>query len=197
MAENNDSEWLEGIKSSDDEAWQQVWERVIVPETRSMRSAEMMKRYSITDGDLMSMLYEDMIGRGKIELFRNEGSLEGWLRRYARGYVLAADPSRHGEISIDRAHEDSDSGSAAMEIPTEDNEALRQEAWRLTHYCFRELWNEDPERCYIHVLKTRFFLSSEEIRDFLDCSSTANVDQIFSRSVKFMRNAWVKNDKQP
>ena len=57
----------------------------------------------------------------------------------------------------------------------------------MTHWCLRKLWNEDPERSYIHVLKTRFFLSSEEIRDFLDVTSAANVDQIFSRSVKFMR----------
>ena len=64
---------------------------------------------------------------------------------------------------------------------------IRGEVWGMTHWCFRKLWNEDPERCYIHVLKTRFFLSSEEIRDFLDVSSAANVDQIFSRSVKFMR----------
>ena len=57
----------------------------------------------------------------------------------------------------------------------------------MTHWCFRKLWEEDPERCYVHVLKTRFFLSSKEIADFLDVSSPANVDQIFSRSVKFMR----------
>ena len=71
----------------------------------------------------------------------------------------------------------------------------RNEAWQMTHLCFRQLWNDDPLRCYIHLLKTRFHLSSEEVRDFLDVSSAANVDQIFSRSVKFMREAWPRNDR--
>ena len=33
----------------------------------------------------------------------------------------------------------------------------------------------------------------EEIRDFLEISSTSNVDQIYSRSIKFMRETWVKH----
>ena len=190
-----DSEWLELIKAGEDAGWKLVWERVVEPESKSLRSAEMMKRFSLTDGDLMGMLYDEMIGRGKIGLFRGEGSLEGWLKRYVRGYVLNADPNRHGEISIEGAHQDENGEAEAMEVPFDDKETLRREVWGFTHWIFRKLWNEDPERCYIHLLKTKFFLSSEEIRDFLDCSSVANVDQIFSRSVKFMRNTWAKYDK--
>ena len=44
-------------------------------------------------------------------------------------------------------------------------------------------------------MKTRFFLSSDEVRDMLEISSSANVDQIFSRAVKFMRKDWVFRDK--
>jgi hypothetical protein len=65
----------------------------------------------------------------------------------------------------------------------------------MTHLCFKDLWNADPERAYVMLFKTRFHLSSEEIRDILDISSSANVDQIFSRSVKFMRNAWGAREK--
>lgn len=191
-----DHEWYELVKEGGDAGWKLVWERVVEPEANSLRSSEMMKRYSITAGDLMGMLYEDMIGRRKIDLYRDDGgSLEGWLRHYVRGYVLNADPNRHGEISIEGAHADGEGGSEAMELPSRDIGIERAEAWRMTHVCFRDLWNEDPERAYIHLLKTRFFLSSEEIRDFLDVSSAANVDQIFSRSVKFMREAWVAHDR--
>lgn len=184
-----DAEWCELVKSGEDEGWRLVWERVVEPESKSMRSAEMMRRYSLAAGDLMGMLYEDMIGRRKIDLYRGEGSFEGWLKRYVRGYVLAANPNSHGEISIEGAHPDSDDGRSVMELPSDDNMArIRGEVWGMTHWCLRKLWNEDPERSYIHVLKTRFFLSSEEIRDLLDVSSAANVDKIFSRSVKFMRD---------
>ena len=69
-----------------------------------------------------------------------------------------------------------------------------QDIWAMTYECFYELWLEDPERAYIHLLKTRFFLSSAEIKDFLEVSSTANVDQIFSRNIKFLRETWARRD---
>ncbi len=190
----NDQAWYESVKAGEDAGWERVWEKVIVPECKSVKNAEMMKRFSLTDGDLMGMLYEDMLSRKKIDLFRGEGSFQGWLRSYVRGYILNADPNTHGEISIEQAHPDGEGEGAALPLPTEDNSLLRGEAWRLTHYCLRELWNEDPDRAYIHVLKTRFFLTSEEIKDFLELSSAANVDQIFSRSVKFMRARWIEHD---
>lgn len=190
-----DKEWLELIKDGKDEGWKLVWERVVEPESTSLRSAEMMQRYSLTAGDLMGMLFDEMIGRKKIELFRGEGSLEGWLKRYVRGYVLNANPNRHGEISIENAHADAEEGAAGMDVPVEDGKVISKDVWIMTHYCFHDLWQTDPERAYIHLLKTRFHLSSEETKDFLDISSVSNVDQIFSRNVKFMRQAWERREK--
>ena len=190
-----DKEWYERVKSGDDEAWRLVWEKVVEPESVSVRSADLMRRYSLAADDLMGMLYEDLLGRGKIDLYRNDGgSFQGWLRTYVRGYVLGADPYRHGEISIDAVPVGGEDETKILDVPKEDYEVIRREAWQMTLWCFRELWNEDPERCYIHLLKTRFFLSSEEVRDFLDVSSSANVDQIFSRSIKFMRQRYQYHD---
>ena len=193
----SDLEWWELVKEGKDEGWKLVWERVIVPESKSMRSAELMQRYSITDGDLMGMLFKEMIGRKKVDLYRGEGSFEGWLRRYVRGFILNANPNKHGEISIEGAHPDADGGQTEMVLPTEDKKVLMKDVWITTHYCFHDLWQADPERAYVHLLKTRYHLSSEEVKDFLDISSTANVDQIFSRAVKFMREAWPKHDRKP
>ena len=192
-----DHEWYELVKEGGDAGWKLVWEKVIVPETKTVKNAELMKRYSITDGDLMGMLYEEMLVRRKIDLYRDDGgSLQGWLRRYVRGFILNADPNKHGEVSIEGAHPDAEDGDTAMEVPFHDHKIPLNEAWNMTHLCFRDLWNTDPERAYVMLLKTRFFLSSDEIRDMLDISSAANVDQIFSRAVKFMRKAWVHHDKK-
>lgn len=193
--ELSDAEWADSVRSGEDVGWRLVWERVVVPESKSLRSAELMRRYSLTDGDLMGMLYHEMIGRGKIELYRGEGSFAGWLRRYVRGFVLNANPNKHGELSIEGARPDAGDVRTAMDLPTEDGRVLQKDIWLTTHYCFHDLWRKDPERAYVHLLKTRYHLSSEEVRDFLDISSTANVDQIFSRAVKFMRAAWPKHDK--
>lgn len=191
-----DSEWCEFIKNGKDEGWKLVWEKVVEPESKSLRSAELMKAYSLMAGDLMGMLFEEMIGRKKIDLYRGEGSLQGWLKKYVRGFVLNANPAKHGEISIEGAHPDADDGDAAMDIPVPAGKDIaHNEVWMMTHWCFKDLWNADPERAYVHLLKTRFHFSSEEVRDFLQISSTANVDQIFSRNVKFMRQAWLKHEK--
>ena len=189
-----DAEWFESVKAGEDVGWKLVWERVVAPEAVSLRSAEMMKRYSLTGGDLMGLLYEEMIARGKIDLFRGEGSFEGWLKRYVRGYVLNANPNKHGVVSLENAHPDDEDGETGMDVPVQDKKVISKDIWITTHYCFHDLWLDDPEKAYVHILKTRFHLSSAEVKDFLEISSAGNVDQIFSRAVKFMRTAWLRHD---
>ena len=191
-----DAEWFELVRAGEDAGWKLVWEKVVDPESKSLRSAEMMKCFSLTAGDLMGMLYEDMLGRRKIDLYRGEGSFQGWLKSYVRGYVLNADPYKHGEISIDGAVAAGGDDAAAMEIPQEDLGLARNEIWSMTHLCFRDLWNQDPERALVMILKTRFHLTSEETKEMLGISSAANVDQIFSRAVKFMRRDYVFRDRK-
>ena len=146
-----DKEWFELVKSETDEGWKLVWERVIAPESCSQRSAELMRRYSITDGDLMGMLYDEMIARRKIDLYRGEGSFEGWLRRYVRGFILNADPNKHGEISIEGAHADAESGDEAMAIPVNDRQVVMREVWDMTHR-----WPSSPR----HISCSSIILSS-------------------------------------
>ena len=188
------AEMYEAVKAGGDVGWKMVWENVIVPEVTSMRSSELARRYCITDGDLMGMLYEDMIGNGKIELFRNDGgNLWGWMRQYVRGYITRANPNPHGEFSLEGTAEQDEHGEQ-MAIPTDDRKVIRNEVWDLTHLCFKELWNDDPRKAYVLLLKTRHHLSSAEVAALLDLTE-ANVDQIFSRSVKQMRANWRSHDK--
>lgn len=187
-------ETYEAVKNGGDEGWKLVWEHVIQPEVRSLRSGELARKYCISDGDLMGMLYEEMIGRGKIELFRNDGgSLWGWMRQYVRGYVTRSNPAAHGEFSLDATVDRSENGEA-MPLPVDDNGVFRGEVWRMTHRCFKDLWNDDPRKAYVLYLKTRMHLSTSETALMLDLTE-ANVDQIFSRAVKQMRKNWVEHEK--
>ena len=189
-------EIYEAVKAGGDAGWKLVWENVIVPEVKSIRSAELARKYCITDGDLMGMLYEDMIGNRKIEQFRNDGgSLWGWMRQYVRGYVSRADPNPHGEFSLEGTAELDEDGEP-MPIPVDDHGVIRNEVWDMTYRCFKDLWNDDPRKAYVLFLKTRMHLSSSEVADMLDLTE-ANVDQIFSRSVKQMRENWIKHEKIP
>ena len=188
------AETYEAVKAGGDAGWKLVWENVIVPEMKSLRSGELARKYCITDGDLMGMLYEEMIGRGKIALFRNDGgSLWGWMRQYVRGYVTRANPNPRGEFSIEGTA-DLNEGGEAMALPDTDSGVESAEVWRMTHRCLKDLWNDSPRKAYVLYLKTRMHLSSAEVAGMLDLTE-ANVDQIFSRSVKQMRANWVKHEK--
>jgi DNA-directed RNA polymerase specialized sigma24 family protein len=192
----SDHEWYVKLQAGEDTAWKRLWFEVIVPETRSLRNAQLMRKYSLTAGDLNGLLFEDMMGRGRFALYRDDGgSLASWLRCYVRGYITRANPAAHGEFSLDAAARQ-DARGEALPIPTEDRGVLRAETWAMTHRCFKDLWNDDPRKAYVLLLKTRFHLSSQEVADMLDISNAAAVDQIFSRAVKAMRAAWPHHDRK-
>ena len=192
----SDHDWWLKLQAGEDPAWKRLWFEVIVPETRLSRNAELMRKYSVTAGDLNGQLFEEMVGEGKFALYRDDGgSLAGWLRRYVRGYIARANPAAHGEFSLDGTADLDDHGEP-MAIPVEDIGLIRSEAWRMTHRCLKDLWNDDPRKAYVLLFKTRFHFSSKEVADMLDISSDAAVDQIFSRAVKDMRAAWVRHDKE-
>jgi hypothetical protein len=187
-------EIYEAVKAGGDAGWNLVREHVVAAEMKSLRSGELARKYCITEDDLVGMLYEEMIGKGKIALFRNDGgSLWGWMRQYVHGYVMRAKPNRHGEFSIEGVADRNESGEA-MVLPDSDTGVESAEIWRMTHRCLKDLWNEGPRKAYVLYLRTRMHLSSAEVANMLDLTE-ANVDQIFSRSVKQMRANWVKHEK--
>ena len=207
-----DHDIFELLKEQDADAWAWVWEKVVLAEARSLRSSEMSRRWGVSPESLMSDLYSDMIGAGRIYLYRDDGgSLAGWLKRYVRGYVLAANPANRREVSLDAPLQDDgdDDGrdfseKVAKELseraggassPVADPEIARREEWETVQLCFRDLWKAHPLRACVHLLKLKSNLSSAEIRDMLGISSQANVDQLFSRAVKDMQEAKVRHGK--
>ena len=199
-------EVYELMKLQDDLAWRLVWEKAVLAEAKSLRSARMAREWGVTPEELMGILYEDMIAKKKIELFRDDGgSLWGWLRQYVRGYIRRANPAARGEVSLEGADEagfgDDEGGTSYTDKiskmlsdaqgrdanPSEDPAMRRREEWALVQTRFGDLWKENPLRAYVHLLKLRLNLSSTEIKNMLGISSEANVDQLFSRALKDMR----------
>ena len=180
------------LKEQDADAWSQVYEKSVLSEARSLRSGRMAREAGITPDELMSMLYEEMIGRGKINLYRdNGGSVFSWLRTYVRGYVYHSVVKRHEEISTDAVSEEGEEFTIPVEDPAKD----RKEQWDMVQTCFGEMWAENPMKAYVHLLKLRMNLSSTDIMRMLGISSTANVDQIFSRAVKDMGRKKVEHER--
>ena len=209
----SEHEIYELLKLQDAEAWRLAGENAVLPEARSLRSGQMARRFGITAEEMMSLLYVEMIGGGKINLFRDDGgSLWGWMRTYVRGYVHQADPAKRREISLEGADfgDESDGGANFEDkvskmvsdsrgrdaSPLEDPAMRRKEEWELVQKCFGDLWKKNPMRAYVHLLKLRMNLSSTEIKCMLGVSSEANVDQLFSRALKDMRELKVQHEER-
>jgi hypothetical protein len=179
------------LKEQDADAWRLVYEKSVLTEACSLRSSRMAREAGITPEELMGMLYEEMIGQGKIGLYRDDGAnIFSWLRTYVRGYVYHSVVKRHPEISIEEMSEEGSGFTIAIEDPARS----RKEQWDLVQQCFGEMWRENPMRAYVHLLKLRMNLSSSEIKEMLGVTSTANVDQIFARAVKEMGRRKVEHE---
>lgn len=193
IEELSDHEIFGLLKDQDADAWRLVYEKSVLTEARSLRSSRMAYEAGVTPEELLGILYEEMIGQGKIGLYRDDGSsLYAWLRTYVRGYVYRSVVKRHPEISLDGVSDEGDE----IPIPVEDPARDRKDEWALVQECFGEMWNENPMRAYVHLLKLRMNLSSTEIMEMLGISSTANVDQIFARAVKDMGKKKVEHECQ-
>ena len=193
IEELSDHEIFGLLKDQDADAWRLVYEKSVLTEARSLRSSRMAYEAGVTPEELLGILYEEMIGQGKIGLYRDDGSsLFAWLRTYVRGYVYRSVVKRHPEISLDGVSDEGDESPIPVEDPARD----RKDEWALVQECFGEMWSENPMRAYVHLLKLRMNLSSTEIMEMLGISSTANVDQIFARAVKDMGKKKVEHECQ-
>ena len=198
------------LKLQDAEAWKLAWERAVLPEAESFRSGRKAREWVISAEEMMSMLYVEMVGARKLELYRDDGgSLWGWMRTYVRGYIHRARPDAR-LTSIDGAGDPDDEGRGyeekiSMQVsdsrgressPDEDPAVRRREEWELVRKCFSDLYRKNPMRAYVHLLKLRMNLSSTEIKSMLGMSSEANVDQTFSRALKDMQKLKVQHEER-
>lgn len=197
------------LKREDRGAWNYVLEILVAQEKFSAANNRKRFDWNVPLESLLGQLYEEMVGQRKLEGYEGRGSLIGWLRTYLRGYLNRQNPERIRFVSLDEAPrgegDEADGPTLAEKIAFEKSEqqgvnayvdedlhVLRHEQWELAQKCFRDLWQGNTMQAYVMLLKLRFHMSSLEIKERLGVTSAANVDQMFARAVKKMREVKVK-----
>lgn len=196
------------LKYEDHGAWRYVLEKVVDQEKRTNSSMRKCADWGVDLESLLGQLYDEMIGERKLWAYEGRGSLIGWLRMYLRGYLNRMNPSLGKFQSIDQECENSDGerGLSLVEKISfslseersrdaymgEDLQVLKHEQWQMVQKCFGNLWKENSIQAYVMLLKLRFHMSSLEIKERLGISSAANVDQMFARAVRKMKEEKVK-----
>lgn len=199
------------LKEEDTGAWLYVLERIIAQEKKSLSNSRKRFDWRIRIEDLLGELYEDMVSRKKLDHYKGTGSLIGWMRIYLRGYLNRRNPNTGIFEPLDTGwtdEEGNESPTLEEKISFEESEkrrldpytgedlqVLQHENWTIASQCFAELWQKNSIQAYVMLLKARFHMSSLEIKERLGISSTANVDQLYSRAVKQMRATKEKYDK--
>lgn len=170
---------IERLRNGDAEAWNLVLEKSVRMEMNRFRHSMVVHKWCIDEEDLMGELYEDMVVRGKLSMYRGDGDIYGWLGKYVVGYIYRFNPERRREIPMESV------------IPSDrafiDETFANHEDRCLVDRCFGRLWRKNPMRAYVHYLRLNEGMSSREICRFFGLSSMGNVDQMFFRAVKSMR----------
>lgn len=199
----SDRELAELLKAEDRGAWNHVLRKLVSQEAGSFLQVRKRDDWGVCLEELLGELYEDMIGRRKLWNYKGEGSLLGWMRAYLRGYLNRKNPHLTKTVKIDgvarpaadKISKEMSDGTALYAYRTEDLEVLRHERLEIAQRCFVDLWRENSMQAYVMLLKVRFQMSSLEIKERLGISSAANVDQMFSRAVKKMKELKVKHER--
>ena len=176
---------IERLRNGDADAWRCVRERSVCIEMERFRHAAMVRKWRLTENDLLGRLYEDMVVRGKLALYRGDGDIYGWLGKYVVGYIYRSNPERRREIPMESVF--------PRDRAFIDDTFVGREDRRFVDQCFGRLWRKNPMRAYVHYLRLNEGMSSREICRFFGLSSMGNVDQIFSRAVKSMRKLREEN----
>lgn len=170
---------VELLLAGDAAAWEVVREKSVRMEMNRFRHSRIVRSWHVSEDELLSMLFEEMVGRGKLTLYRGEGDLYGWLGKYVIGYIHRANPSGRREAPA---------CDILAEVGIDSAKALScRDDRRFIERCFGALWRKSPVRAYAYYLKMGEQLSSQEVRDLLGLSSAANVDKLTSRFRKELR----------
>lgn len=181
---------------NDSAAWDFVRNVIIEQEKKSVANNRKRWEWHEPLDAQLSELYLEMYGKKKLLKYRGSassdfGSLIGWLRKYVKGYI--EEPPLDPIDTTDTTEKEQQSGGRVSDGPSGstyvsgDIQILKKEAWEIAQKIFREVWRENCIQAYVMLLKLRFGMSSAEIKTRLGISSEANVDQLFSRGVKKMK----------
>lgn len=201
----SDMELWECLKKNENSAWAFTLKKVFDQEKCCRTNNQKRHDWNVSLESLLGQLHEDMIVFGKINNYKGCGSLIGWMRTYVRGYLNRQKPDDSRTRSIDapiKIGNGEEMGNFEESVSfdmsehrgrnaylDEDLHVLRNEEWEIAQVCFKNLWMGNSMQAYVMLLKTRFHMSSMEIMKRFGLSSTANVDQMFARAVKRMKEA--------
>lgn len=173
-----DRELVSKLQEGDDDAWRYVFLRSVLPVLKKPSIYSIARDWNLSQMEIFAMLFESMIVKNKLRLFEYRCPLIYWLRFYVEEEVFSFFKKNPLPVS-DPETESPLNSEDDREINLEDVEEAR--------VCFTKLWKKNPLRAYVHLLRSKNGLSASAIMDLLVISSESNVNKIYERAIKDMK----------
>lgn len=168
------------LEAGDDDAWRYVYARSVIPLLRRSSFGSMVRDRRRSDLDVCGAVFDYLIAQQKLKQYRGDNGcpvvmwIRFWVARDILGYCRKNDNPVSDEGLEDVLRDDDDKISRL---------AMREEL----NKGYRKLWHEDRLKARVLYLKLIEERSSREIVQLLGVSSESNVDQLFARARKRMR----------
>ena len=174
-----EEQMLNRLRNEDQEAWQQVYLKAVVPvqymhTKKGIAFSDIMRDRDLDLTTIYGILYENMLAKGGLEKYKFRCPVLYWLRRCVGWIVL-------GECT-EKAKDSSENADESYYIDSDS-----REKWELVDYSFAEIWRDDPMSAYIYFLRRFEMMSSDDIMKTFQISSIDNTYQLFSRTDKQMK----------
>ena len=160
------------LLNESEDAWNQAYQKVVLPVLRSSTKNgisyyKIMKDRNMDEMTVFAMLYEEMLSRRTLEIYKFGCPVFLWMQIYVKKLILGYCQKNENPVS----ENDTDNVSVS------DN----KEIWEVVEKSFSNLWRENPMKAYVYLLKKYYDLPSKEISNMLGITSS-NTDQIYKRA---------------
>ena len=178
--------FFQRLKAEDKEAWSVIFKRSVAPvlagKTKNGVSyRQIAKDRDLNDVTVYGMLYDYMIGKGKLSNYGFRSPVVFWMRFYVKMLILEHCKRNDSPVSSEKV-DSAVSENSNEELFTDGS----RENWQSVETCFSKLWKENPMSAYVYLLRRYDMLRSKEISTMLDITPQ-NVDTIFHRADENMR----------
>jgi len=182
----DDHALVDRLRDCDARAWQYVYLKSVLPTVQRPFLQEIMQDRQRSAIDVFAAVFESLLCRRKLDLYRFGCPLVYWIRFWVQKEILYYCRKNDSPIS------DEEYESALMNaVAPESNWDSREEAL----WCLNRLWQEDKRKAKILYLRAVEGKSSREIQKLMGISSEANVDKLFQRALARMREFRTKSEK--
>ncbi len=183
MRGRSDKEIVDLLWQGDSNAWEFIFHEAVIPALRYGRVADIVRERGLEAEEVLSMVYERMVGKEALKNYQYRGKVQVWMKYYVSGLVYTYCKKNPYPVSDETLQKTYSDVSAKKSTGEE---------WEIARKCFSEMWSANPMRAYIHLLRLRYDMPAAEIKDMLQISSEDNVHQMFSRAIKDMKRLRTK-----